>query len=98
MGSCFKICPYRTDDLAADIDILKDRGIECIGASLGEGSVDIRDAKVPGRLAIVIGSEGRGIPEEIERRLSSRVIIPMSPDVESLNAAAAAAIMMWNFK
>ena len=98
MGSCFKVTSYRTDDLAADIDVLKESGVECIGASLGDDSVDIRDAKVPGRLAVVIGSEGRGIPEEIERRLSSRVIIPMSPDVESLNAAAAAAIMMWNFK
>jgi TrmH family RNA methyltransferase len=46
-----------------------------------------------GRLAILIGSEAHGLPEDVVARCELRVTIPMSGHAESLNAAAAAAIM-----
>ena len=46
-------------------------------------------------LAILVGNEGAGLPEEAERSADLRVRIPMAPRVESLNAAAAAAILFY---
>ena len=46
-------------------------------------------------VALLIGNEGQGLPEEIERSADARVRIPMSSSVESLNAAAAAAVLFY---
>jgi TrmH family RNA methyltransferase len=46
-------------------------------------------------VALLIGNEGAGLPEEIERSADARIRIPMSSSVESLNAAAAAAILFY---
>lgn len=45
--------------------------------------------------ALLIGNEGQGLPEEIERSADARLRIPMSSSVESLNAAAAAAVLFY---
>jgi RNA methyltransferase, TrmH family len=46
-------------------------------------------------VALLIGNEGSGLPEEIERSADARIRIPMSSSVESLNAAAAAAVVFY---
>jgi RNA methyltransferase, TrmH family len=46
-------------------------------------------------VALLIGNEGAGLPEEIERSADVRIRIPMSSSVESLNAAAAAAVLFY---
>jgi RNA methyltransferase, TrmH family len=46
-------------------------------------------------VALLIGNEGQGLPEEVERSADARIRIPMSPGVESLNAAAAAAVLFY---
>jgi RNA methyltransferase, TrmH family len=46
-------------------------------------------------VALLIGNEGQGLPEEIERSAYARIRIPMSSSVESLNAAAAAAVLFY---
>jgi len=46
-------------------------------------------------VALLVGNEGAGLPEEIERSASARIRIPMSSGVESLNAAAAAAVLFY---
>lgn len=46
-------------------------------------------------VALLVGNEGAGLPEEIERSADVRIRIPMSGEVESLNAAAAAAIFFY---
>jgi RNA methyltransferase, TrmH family len=46
-------------------------------------------------VALLIGNEGQGLPEEIERSADARIRIPMSCSVESLNAAAAAAVLFY---
>jgi TrmH family RNA methyltransferase len=47
------------------------------------------------RVALLIGNEGTGLPEEIERSADARIYIPMASGVESLNAAAAAAVLFY---
>ena len=46
-------------------------------------------------MAVVIGSEGRGVRQEILEAADAELIIPMNPRCESLNAAIAASIVMW---
>jgi RNA methyltransferase, TrmH family len=46
-------------------------------------------------VALLVGNEGAGLPEEVERSADSRIRIPMASGVESLNAAAAAAVLFY---
>jgi TrmH family RNA methyltransferase len=44
---------------------------------------------------LLVGNEGAGLPEEVERSADARIRIPMATGVESLNAAAAAAVLFY---
>ncbi len=46
-------------------------------------------------VALLVGNEGAGLPEEIERSADARIRIPMASGIESLNAAAAAAVLFY---
>ena len=50
------------------------------------------------KMAVVIGSEGQGVRKEILESADAELIIPMNPHCESLNAAVAATIVMWQMK
>ena len=50
------------------------------------------------KAAVIIGSEGQGICRELFDAAQGKIIIPMSPRCESLNAAVAAAIVLWQMK
>ena len=65
--------------------------------ALSEKSEDLRHADLS-RMAVVIGSEGRGVRPEVLDRADRQMIIPMNPKCESLNAAVAATIVMWQMK
>ena len=80
---------------AMEARALADRnGLKLYGAALSERAVDIRT--LPLKNAVVaIGSEGRGLSAELLENCDGELIIPMSPGSESLNAAVAAAIVLW---
>ena len=65
--------------------------------ALSDRAVDLRQAQLK-TMAVVIGSEGRGVRQEILEAAQSELIIPMDPRCESLNAAIASAIVMWQMK
>ena len=73
------------------------RQIPVAVTALSDTAVDIRRADLTG-MAVVIGSEGRGVRQEIMDAATHKLIIPMNPHCESLNAAAASAIVMWQMK
>ncbi len=77
-----------------DIRVLKASGLKIYGAALSGESCDIRDISFE-KAAVAIGSEGRGLSKELLGLCDETIIIPMSPKCESLNAAVAAAIIMW---
>ena len=68
--------------------------IPLYGAALSAESEDIR-AVIGDAVACAIGSEGKGLSETILNICSKKIIIPMNPDSESLNAAVAASVIMW---
>jgi TrmH family RNA methyltransferase len=46
-------------------------------------------------VALLVGNEGAGLPEDVERSADARIRIPMASGIESLNAAAAAAVLFY---
>ena len=93
MGAVFR-CPVWTtaaDELSA---LLKRSGIPLYGAALRDDTLDARTVDYR-RCAIAIGSEGKGLSQQMLEFCDRTVRIPMSPHCESLNAAAAAAVVLW---
>ena len=72
----------------------KEAGIPVAVTALSDRAMDIRKADLS-KMAVVIGSEGRGVRKEILEAADAELIIPMNPRCESLNAAIAASIVMW---
>ena len=75
----------------------REAGIPIGVTALSDRAVDIRSARLSD-MALVIGSEGRGVRKEVLEHADHELIIPMNPHCESLNAAIAAAIVMWEIK
>lgn len=93
MGAVFR-CPVWTvgaEELSA---LLKKSGIPLYGAALREDTLDARQADYS-RCAIAIGSEGRGLTDAVLAVCDRTIKIPMSEHCESLNAAAAATVLLW---
>lgn len=84
----------RVTNLARTIDELKERGVWIFGTDIKKSS-DYRtmDASLP--LAIVIGSEGKGIGRLIKEKCDFLIHLPMKGSVTSLNASVAAALLMY---
>ena len=72
-------------------------GIPVAVTALSDRAKDIRSASLE-TMAVVIGSEGQGVRGEILEAADAELIIPMNPNCESLNAAVAATIVMWQMK
>ena len=75
----------------------RNAGIPVAVTALSERAEDIRNANLPA-MAVVIGSEGQGVRKEILESAEHELIIPMNKNCESLNAAVAATIVMWQMK
>ncbi|MGE4484573.1 MAG: TrmH family RNA methyltransferase [Oscillospiraceae bacterium] len=95
MGAVFRQRVYEAG--YEDIEKLRRSGLRLYGAALGEGSVDIRKVDLK-NTAVVIGSEGQGLSEKMLSICDGRVIVPMNPACESLNAGVAAAVVMWEMR
>ena len=65
--------------------------------ALSDRAKDLRDSALS-QMAVVIGSEGQGVRKAILDCADAELIIPMNPHCESLNAAVAATIVMWQMK
>ena len=94
MGSIYRMPVIYVEDLVALLDIFKKKGIKSYAAHLeGKNSYDREDYK--GGTAILIGNEGNGLRDEVSNAADIWVQIPMQGQVESLNAAIAASILMF---
>ena len=93
MGSIFRVPFAIVDDLAAAVDTLKDNGITTYAAHL-KGEL-YNSGSLTKDCALLIGNEARGLSEEISAKADKLIKIPMHGKVESLNAAIATAILMY---
>ncbi len=97
MGSVYRMPFYYTEDLPASIACIKEKGITTYAAHLdGRADYDREDYKKP--CAFFIGNEGSGLRDEIAAAADIYIKIPMSGQVESLNAAVAAAVLMFEVR
>ena len=96
MGAVFRTQVVQTTWEEAKI-ACKQAGIPIAVTALNETARDLREAPIR-QMAVVIGSEGQGVRQEILDAAEQALIIPMNPNCESLNAAIAAAIVMWQMK
>ena len=92
---------FRTPVLQADWETVRyacaEKGIPVAVTALSERAKDLREAELA-KMAVVIGSEGQGVRSGILDAADEQLIIPMNPHCESLNAAIASAIVMWQMK
>ena len=93
MGACFRLPVYEME--AEEMGALLERsGLPLYAAALQEDTMDIRTADLS-RSAVVIGNEGRGVCPQVLGMSLGTLKIPMRDRCESLNAAAAAALVLW---
>lgn len=93
MGAVFRR-PVWTCTAETFAQVLRGSGLRLLGAALRDDTVDARAADYT-RAVLAIGSEGRGLSEEVLALCDETVRIPMSPRCESLNAAVAASVLLW---
>ena len=96
MGSLFRL-PCCQLSLSELIPALTDSGFDVYGAMLDEKAQRLGEITFGSKNAIVIGNEGNGISAEIAALCNKKVYIPIK-NAESLNAAAAAAILCWELR
>ncbi|MGI5963857.1 MAG: TrmH family RNA methyltransferase [Lawsonibacter sp.] len=93
MGACFRLPVYEVEE-GALAELLERSHLPLYATALRADTVDIKQADLS-RSAVVIGSEGKGVSQPL-LELSQRTLkIPMRARCESLNAASAAAVVLW---
>lgn len=95
MGAVFKVRIDIVENFGATILSLKKCGKNILGAALRKNSYILGKCELSTRDAIIIGNEGHGISNEILALCDNTLLIPMAENTESLNAAIATAVIMW---
>lgn len=101
MGTVFQIPWARAGREESEgtnlIKVLQSHGFKTVAMALTQDStsVDNDEIRANDRLAVVLGTEGTGLPKDVIASCDYRVMIPMFHGVDSLNVAAASAISFW---
>ena len=90
-------CYIEKADIAEKTRELASEGFSVFSAELHKEAVTPDEIENGGKIAFIIGNESTGVSAEASDAAGKRVFIPISPDAESLNAAAAATILMYRF-
>ncbi|MBR5164619.1 MAG: RNA methyltransferase [Ruminococcus sp.] len=98
MGSVFRENIYIIGSEDELFEVLKSGGVTTSAAVIDTDAEKVTECGFTGRQAVFIGNEGNGLPAEVSRRCDRRVTIPMNGTINSLNAAMAAGILMWELK
>lgn len=94
MGSLFRLPVLVADDIYHSLDELKRKGLRIASAHI-KNALPCWQADLSSNIAIVIGNEGNGLTERMLNMSDLTVMIPMAGRTESLNASAAASILLY---
>lgn len=94
MGSVFHLPVIRTRTPMASIESWKAAGLEVV-AAVPRGGTSMYEMDLTRPVAILMGGEGPGLPDDVIAAADARVSIPMSDAAESLNVAVAAALLLY---
>ena len=95
MGSVFRMPLVVTGDLPGYLTALRQEGYSVISSQL-DGEPFYQRQPVGEKFCLIIGNEGNGISDEVKTTATHKVKLPMRGGAESLNAAIAAGIMMYD--
>ncbi|MGN0396282.1 MAG: TrmH family RNA methyltransferase [Coprococcus sp.] len=93
MGAIFRVPFVISENLAEDINVLKENGVVICGAHL-DGTT-LYDENLNKPVAFLIGNEGNGLSKEISKMADCLIRIPMEGQVESLNAGMSATLLAY---
>lgn len=95
MGALFRVPIYRLQDLEAFQEHCREQKIPTCAAVVDRDAVNLKDYDFSSGAVVFIGNEGNGLPREVSSACAVRLTIPMSPNANSLNAAMAAGLFLW---
>jgi 23S rRNA (guanosine2251-2'-O)-methyltransferase len=94
-GALSHLAVCQVTNLSRTLDELKGAGVWCYGLAGDDGAQDLFTTNLQGDLALVIGSEGKGLRQNIRKHCDALLSIPMIGRVNSLNASVAAGIALF---
>ena len=95
MGAAFRVPTLRVGDAVALTAALQSLGRRVLAAELRENAMPIASIGLRGDDVFVIGNEGQGIPPALSGACDASVYLPIAEQAESLNAAIAASVILW---
>lgn len=95
MGSLFRLPVVDGVDYFSLLDAFKSKGVKTCASVVDADARDLRSFDFGSDCAVVIGNEGNGLTEEEANACDEKITIHMNGNIESLNAAVAASLFMW---
>ena len=95
MGAVFRLRILEWENVRDALDKLSAAGLPLYAAALSGNSEAAGRIVFPKQMVLAVGNEGHGLSEDVLKAAEKIVRIPMEPGAESLNVAAAAAVLMW---
>lgn len=95
MGAVFRQKTVRVSDCIETVRTMQKSGIPVYAAVLNENSRDVREITYDAPVCFAVGNEGHGLSDDLIGVCQGSIIIPMMPGCESLNAAVASTVLMW---
>ena len=95
MGSLLRLQVICVENVQNFMDYCRQNGMKSFASTPNSNAVDIRNAKMSGGVICVVGNEAQGITQNVIDACDESITIKMLGKAESLNAAAAASIIMW---
>lgn len=96
MGTAFNMSVHVSSRLVVALQRLKKNGVTVVGAHVTGPVVALPDYRFPQNFCLVIGAEGEGLDPDVVAACDVLVKIPINEDVDSLNVAAATAVMLYH--
>ena len=97
MGTIFSARIDKVADMPCAVRDIRNSGRRVFAAALERDSARLGELQLKAGDCVIIGNEGHGLSQEVIEACNGTVFIPMADGVESLNAATAAAVLVWEF-
>ncbi|MCR5306575.1 MAG: RNA methyltransferase [Oscillospiraceae bacterium] len=98
MGALFRLPLLKISDAEAFLADCGAAGLPTCAAVVDRDALPLQQFDFSGGAAVLIGNEGNGLPRSISDACTHRLTIPMAPDSNSLNAAMAAGLFLWEMQ
>lgn len=95
MGATFGLPWWRPASLLEGLEALRELRYTLVAATLGPRARPLPDLRPPERFALLVGNEGAGLSASLVDMCALEVTIPMAPGADSLNVAAASAVLLY---